>query len=188
MDDLVIKLDKKVVQKALSYLQGMPNEAPKAIARAMNRAISSAKTEAGRAIRQVYTVKTRDFTQTVKLVRAKPNSLEAQFSSRSFENSLSYAHFKYSPKSPTTGSNQKPVKAEIRKGSPFIVDKGFVYNDNVFRREGKSRLPIFVKTGPTVPQMLNTDNIVESVSNKAQDTFEKRISHEVNALLTGKVK
>lgn len=181
-------LDEKAVKKLTSYLEGMPKDAPKAVARAMNRAIMSTGTAAAKIITQKYTLKSKDVKQTVLIKKAKPDELTAEFQSRSDKSSLSMAHYKFSPKKDTTGSNQKPVTATVKKGSPFVVDKGFVYNGNVFRRVGKERLPIEVKTGPTVPQLLSQEDAFEELQKTTADNFMKRLDHEVEALLKGYTK
>ena len=74
------------------------------------------------------------------------------------------------------------------KGKPIKLEKGFVWNGNVFSRSGDERLPIIKQTGPTVPQLLNSEKILPQLQEHAQQSFEKRLSHEVDALLKGNVK
>ena len=66
-------LDEKAVKRLTSYLEGMPKDAPKAVARAMNRAIMSTGTAAAKIITQKYTLKSKDVKQTVLIKKAKPD-------------------------------------------------------------------------------------------------------------------
>ncbi|MGN0902876.1 MAG: phage tail protein [Succinivibrio sp.] len=183
-----IRLDEDSISHMTSFLKFMPQAIPKAIARAMNRAISSAKTEASRTLRTKYTLKSSTINETMSLVRAKPNNLTAALKSSSYTASLSLNRYKVNPKKDTTGSPHRSVTVEILKGKPFKLDKGFVWNGTVFRRSGEDRLPIIKQTGPSVPQLLNSEKILPLIQEHVQQTFEKRLSHEVDALLKGDVK
>lgn len=183
-----IRLDKDSIAHMTSYLKAMPQAIPKAIARAMNRAISSAKTEASRTLRTKYTLKASTINETMSLVKAKPNSLVAELKSQSYTASLPLNRYKVNPKRDTTGSPHRAVTIEKIKGKPIKLEKGFVWNGNVFSRSGDERLPIIKQTGPTVPQLLNSEKIMPQLQEYAQQSFEKRLSHEVDVLLKGKVK
>ncbi len=187
MNDFV-RLDESAVARLTSYLNGMPQNIPKAIARAMNRAIASVKTEASRSLRAKYTLKNSTILETLQIRKASPNDLVAAMLSRSNVASLPLNRYKVSPKSDTTGNNRQVVKVTKVKGNPFKVDKGFIWRGNVFRREGNGRLPIKKLTGPTVPQLLNSEALVPVLSDKAESTFMKRLDHEVTALLKGNTK
>lgn len=188
MADNYVRLDESAVKKLTSYLEGMPKQAPVAIARAINRAIDSTKTEASRILKENYTIKASSVKQSLSVKKASKNELVAQFLSSANSASLSMAHYKFSPNKETTGKAFKPVTVEIKKGSPFEVKNGFVWNGTVFRRTGKNRLPIEVKTGPTVPQLLSQEDAFEALQAKAEETFMKRLDHEVGVLLKGVTK
>ncbi len=183
-----IRLDEENLNRMTSYLKAMPQAIPLAIARAMNRTISSAKTEASRALRAKYTLKAATINETMSIIRAKPNSLVAELNSRSYTSSLPLNRYKVRPRQDTTGSPHRAVTIEKIKGKPIKLEKGFVWNGNVFARSGDSRLPIIKQTGPTVPQLLNSEKILPQIQEKAQQTFEKRLSHEVEAILKGNIK
>lgn len=185
MTEAFITLDEKALKQAKALLKEMPNATPKAVVRAMNRTIQSVRTEASRQVRASYTVKANDFKQHVKIKKATPKDLEAQFSGTSLKQTMSLSHFKIQPRTDTTGNKRRPVKVTIKKGSPFKVEKGFVWNGNVYQREGRDRLPIKVMSGPTVPRMLNNDEIIQKLRVKAQETFIKRLEHEIYAQLEG---
>lgn len=185
MTEAFINLDEKALKQAETFLHGMPKLAPKAIVRAMNRTIKSVRAEASRQVRAEYTVKAGDFKEHVKIKKATPKDLEAEFRGTSLKQTMSLSHFKIQPRTDTTGNKQRPVKATIKKGSPFKVDKGFVWKGNVFHRNGREHLPIKVMSGPTVPRMLNDDEIIKKLRQEAQKTFEKRLEHEISASIKG---
>lgn len=188
MPEAFIKLDERAIKEAEQTLRNVPKATPKAIARALNRTIQNVRTVASKEVRATYTIKAGDFRSNVAIKKASTNNLEAQFTSASLKRTLTLSHFKFSPKSDTTGNKRRPVKATIKKGSPFKVDKGFVWNGNVFHRTSRERLPVAVMTGPTVPRMLNTDEIIGKLRESSQETFTKRLSHEIDAMLKGHTK
>lgn len=180
-----IRLREDDLNEVLRLLNRVPKLVPRALYRSLNRAISSAKTEGSRAVRDIYTIKVKYFNQDVKIVKATSKRLEATFKATSISQSIPLSHFQFSPHKDTTGANRQKVKVTIKKGNPFTVSQGFVWNNNVFMRKGSSRLPIVKKTGPTVAQMLNSENILEKIKAKAEETLKKRVLHEVNRILEG---
>ncbi len=188
MADNYVRLDEKAVKKLTSYLEATPKVIPVAIARAMNRAIDSTKTEAARILKEQYTIRASSVKQSISVKKASKTELVAEFLSRSPKASLSMASYRYSPNRDTTGKAFREVTAEIKKGSPFTVKNGFVWNGTVFRRTTNKRLPIEVKSGPTVPQLLGQENAFEELQKNAEEVFMKRLDHEVGALLKGVTK
>ncbi len=185
MPEAFIKLDERAIKEAENTLKNVPKATPKVLARALNRTIQNVRTTASKEVRATYTIKAGDFKSNVAIHKASTSNLEAQFTSASLKRSLTLSHFKFTPKSDTTGNRQRPVKATIKKGSPFKIDKGFVWQGNVFHRTSRERLPIAVMAGPTVPRMLNTDDIIAKLRKSSQETFTKRLAHEIDAMLKG---
>lgn len=152
----------------------------KAIANAINRSLITMRKESSKAIRESYTAKASDIKKTIRLEKASKSNLEGTFYSSGTK--ISASHFKITPKTDTTGLNKKAVKVEIKKGSKYTVSRGFNWNSNLFRRKGNARLPIKKEMGPSVPQMLENEDVLDSITQKAHETLEKRLAHEYERL------
>lgn len=183
MDGFKIELNGTALLDARRKLSKLPNGVETAAARAVNRVLTSARAEVVRAVRDRYTVRASDVRLSLKLTKASKNRLEGEISSRGSKVDLNASHFKVRPRSDTTGRRQRRVVAEIIKGSPHEVERGFIFNTQVFRRVGRTRLPIAKQTGPAVPQMLEHDEVLTKVSHNLQERFVQRLDHEVEALL-----
>lgn len=178
-----INFDQNVLKKAQFLLQNCQNGFEKAVSRAINRSLVHSRNQASKLVRQNYTVKATTVRQTFKIKRASKIDLEGAFISKG--PTLAAHNFKFSPGEDTTGTNRRAVKLTIRKDKRFEVKKGFVHQGKIFQRRGKERLPIKVLTGPAVPQMIGSENVIEELSTQTQETFEKRISHEIRVILQG---
>lgn len=183
MDDFRIEFDGNALLEARRRLSRIPGGVETAAARAVNRALTGARTEITRAVRERYTIRARDVRQSLSIKRAAKGRLEGEIISRGYKIDLNASHFKVKPRADTTGNRQRHVTAEIIKGSPQTVERGFIFNTQVFRRVGRSRLPIAKQTGPAVPQMLEQDEVLQKTSQALQERFVSRLDHEVKAIL-----
>ncbi len=55
----------------------------------------------------------------------------------------------------------------------------------IFERISQPRYPVRELYGPATPQMMQNEGVQSAVSNKIIETFEKRIDHEIAAILNG---
>lgn len=56
----------------------------------------------------------------------------------------------------------------------------------LFERVTKDRYPIEEKFGPSVPQMMySNEDVAERISEMTSEAFEKRLDHEINSILNG---
>lgn len=56
----------------------------------------------------------------------------------------------------------------------------------LYERVTKARYPIEEKFGPSVPQMMySNEDVAEKISEMASEAFEKRLDHEINSILNG---
>ena len=99
---------------------------------------------------------------------------------------LTMAHFRIRPSGrDTTGNNRQLVRVEVERTGLKPLKNAFVYNGTVFQRKGATRLPIEPRYGPSVPQMVGNENIVEDIQSEMRDTFQRRIDHEATRLIRG---
>ncbi|WP_068775771.1 phage tail protein [Paenibacillus sp. FJAT-26967] len=171
--------DMQAAQKAIEDIQRL---APKAVRAALTRAGQGVKTEAGRKIRETYTIKAKDVTQTIKVTRLGDMGL--RLSSKG--SNIPLIRFKTTPNSPQS-EQPKVLKAAVKKGKKKPVSGAFVAqlggHVGVVTRVGKQRLPIKELYGPAVPVMLGSDGVREHLEDEAIRRISERMNHELNRVL-----
>lgn len=193
----VINIDSTRFNQILAEFSEFEGNVPIALSRAINRAVSSAKTEAVRTVRKNYTVKAGQVNKTIKITRSKPSNLEATiFSSGA---SIPLSDFKVSP-STVNPRRRTAVNVEVRRGSKATLNSAFIARMpngkvGVFERTGSFRIAakgshkgqrredIDQLFGPAVPVMMNSDSVVDAVQRRAEQQLEDRIPHEINRIL-----
>lgn len=182
----MITIDIEKVKEVEKELGQYKSKAPVALSRALNRAASNAKTNASKKVRENYTIKAKDISSTISITKANRGSLRAVVKSKGER--IPLIKFKVSPSNPRTKNPPKVLKVAVKKGGLKALVGAFVANVNgnkVFRRLGKSRLPIEQLFGPAVPQMLGTSTVKEFVESEATKVFDQRLDHEIKRILGG---
>lgn len=192
-----VTIDSAKIQKILEEFGGIEVKVPAALSRALNRATSSAKSEAVRQVRKDYTVKAGRVNQTISVTRSSPEKLISSITSRG--ESIPLYDFKVSPKTINPRRKTK-VSVEVRRGSRSALDSAFIARMpngkvGVFERtgefsiaqqgryRGQRRENIEQKFGPAVPVMMNSDSVVSAIQKRAEEQLEDRIPHELNRIL-----
>ena len=184
----MITLRAEHIERLEEMLRNAPAQVNVAAARAINRAAYAARTQAGRSVRETYTVKHKDVISTIRLhKKATPADLNAEIRSRG--STLKLMKFKVTPSSPQP-KRKRPIKVSVKKGSNKTIKNGFVArmsngHMNVFTRTTKKRFPIRGHYGPSVPQMLGNESVTRFVERKANEVLDNRLEHEINRLLRG---
>lgn len=190
------------VERAEKLLAGIPKGAERACSNAINRGLSHLKTQAFKEVREVYAVKLSD----LKSVTA------TQVQKAGGQNPVGYVNFsgmkiplykfKVSPTSP--GSKQK-VKAGVKIGGGATFENAFIArmltgHIGVFERNGKqsidkrlakSKKPnkytekIEEKMGLAAGQMIKNEDILEELTEQAQEKVNERLEHEIYRILNG---
>lgn len=194
-----LQADETRLKSLRELLSSVPKGIEKATMRAVNRALSSGKTQISRDVRKAFTVRSDAISETVKERKATLTNLSGELSSKG--RSLPLRAFKHTPTdASTTGGNRKPVRVTVKKGQSFDLQRGFKWKGHIFernenaprtrvyqdRRNGRKRLgaPIEKKFDRAVPQMIE-EVAVQSVQAKMQDVMQKRLDHEARQLLKG---
>ncbi|MCT8975498.1 phage tail protein [Clostridium sp. CX1] len=175
------------MEKLQKKLEEVPKKVPIVTARAINRSASTAKTQAGRLIRETYIVKQRDVTSTIKIKNASSENLSAEI--KSTGSVLELMKFKVRANKSLPAHGRYAV-VSVKKGSSKMINGSFVTSmgnshTNVFTRVSKKRLPIRGHYGPSVPQMLGNENVISKIEEKAAEVLETRLEHEVSRVLGG---
>lgn len=179
----MIEIDGEL-QEAKAALNDIQKLTPKAVRSALNRAGQGIKTEAGRKIRETYTIKAKEASQTIKVTRLGDLGLRLTSKGRN----IPLIRFKTTPSSPPA-KQPKVLKASVKKGGKKPVRGAFVTrvggHVGVLKRLGEKRLPIQELFGPAVPVMLGSDGVREHLEAEAHRRIEDRLEHELNRLLGG---
>lgn len=175
------------LEKMQSELKDVPKKIPIVTARAMNRSIEAARTEAARTTRKNYVIKHKDLIETIKIKRAYPGSLEANFSSSGSVLELMKFKVRANKPLPTHG---KYAVVSVKKGSNKKINNSFVAKiyketENVYTRVGSNRFPVRVHYGPSVPQMIGNEEVIAQVEKRAAEVLDQRLDHEISRVLGG---
>jgi hypothetical protein len=181
----VLNIQTKRMDQILKQFGSIGGKVPLALSRALNRSAQTARSESVRQVRDQYTAKAKTVRDTIRITKANPNQLQAKITS--IGSPLRLYNFKVSPKKPSP-KRTTPINVEVKKGSSKSLPGAFVANvkngnTGVFSRVSSARLPIKQLYGPAVPIMMNNDDVVNAVTQKAQSTLENRIGHEINRIL-----
>lgn len=184
----MIKIDAPKIKEVEKQLGEFKKQAPSVIARALNRAVENTRTNAVRKTTEQYGIKAKDVRATISIVKANKNTLGAVVKSKG--PMLPLSKFKVNPSNPRPKNPPKVLKVAVKKNGLKEILGAFVADVNgnkVFRREGKSRLPIKQLFAPAVPIMIGNANVLDYIESEALKVFDKRLDHEINrALGSGK--
>lgn len=175
--DIWVEVDRSM-QRAQELLSHIPNGYKKAITRAFNRALMEGRTLATRSVTDNYTVKAKTVRPTFTIKKATNGSIEGELESKG--PMLGLDKFKHK------GGKRKPVRVMVRADGGFNeIKRGFIWNNLIMRRQGKSRLPIDRLYAPAVPIMLNNEAVHDDVMEKIGEAVIKRLDHETQRILNG---
>ena len=182
---ITVETEKNAVERANELLDGIPGGMQKAMSRALNRALQEGRTSATREVTRRYTVKAKEVRPTFKMHKASNSNLEADLSSTGAN--LPLSSFAHRPNADTTGARRKQIRVGVKKGGLKPLGQGFMWKGRVMQRIGQSRLPVEQKYGPAVPVILNNEEIVDNVTETMGAAVNKRLEHETNRILNGRV-
>ncbi len=169
-----IEIPEKEYKQLIQTLQLLaPKEVYKASMASARRAMSAARTAGSKKIRQIYTIKARDINSRIT-VKGVDGGAEMKI------------------KGPMEGIKKYRgaiksygVFAMIKKGHGMRVPRSFTINDDYVMREGPSRLPVKGIYGPSVPQLFGNPEVVETMQNRGEEMFVRRLEHEIMRRLGG---
>lgn len=169
-------------------------KAPTVIMRALNRASDSARTEVTKQAKENYYIGSAEVRKTITITKATKDRLRAIVTSKATRREL--MAFKVSPKNPTPKKRPKVVKVAVKKEGglkellgAFVRSGTSSGKPHVLMRTSKERYPIHIKYGPSVPEMigqnLSNRQFKMLVERKVQDTYERRLDHEIKRVFEG---
>lgn len=196
MSKVFIRIDDEALEHARKSLSKVPGGLERVLVRAVNRALTAGRAQVSKSVRENYTVRSQAVKKTVTMHRASKSDPVGEIKSQG--SMLPLREFKHSPKDEaTTGGNRRKVRVTIRKGTSFMLARGFKWHGHVFARRDtntKSRVsfdsrgrrrrgePIDRLAGPSVPAMIEAA-AVEKVRARMREVLEQRIEHEAKNIL-----
>lgn len=201
----IIKIEipdmERTIRAMTRGVQHLPGECQAAIARAVNRTLESVRAEAVRMGRERYTARAESLRKRAVIRRATRTSPVGVLELRG-RKGMSLIHFRPQPGTIPQWKGI-PVKQRRPKGGVSnIVKKGggrrkvYAKGDNKpFLAKVTDHVGIFVRQpgtnklemlyGPSPIQAIGRQDSRERLQAKARETFEKRLRHEVDAILLG---
>jgi hypothetical protein len=184
----MITVDAKQLARAELLLRTIPNGVDKAVVAALNRAVEGARTDAVKKVRERYYIKAKDVRDTIDIKKATMDNQVAII--RASGSPIALSKFHVTPSRPPAKRRANPIIVRVVRGGGGPIKGAFVAkmqsgHIGVFRRVGKTRLPITELYGPSVPQMLGHESVTEYIEEKAKERLESRLEHEINRLLRG---
>jgi hypothetical protein len=183
----MIEVNLEQIDRLERVLMETPEKVPRVASRAINRAATTARTEAARKVRQEYVVKHGDVIKTIKIKKASAGELFAEVTSKG--PLLPLIRFKVNPRKPSP-RRKAPLRASVKRGGGGPIKRAFTAqmasgHTGVYQRVGDKRFPIRQLHGPAVPQMIDNKEVGEWVEEKASERLEERLDHEINRVLEG---
>ncbi|MNW36155.1 Prophage minor tail protein Z (GPZ) [compost metagenome] len=183
MSDFIdIRADLRSAQRIVRQMEKV---GPKAASSALNRSAASARTAGARKVRERYTIKAKDVNAVFKII-AKPSASSLEAVLRSRTGSLPLINFQTKPNAPPGRQPRGGVKVGVIKGQrkalkhAFVAKVGSGGHIGVFERSTRRRLPIKELFGPPIPEMLNAEDVRQEIEHAFSETFERRLTHEMD--------
>ena len=177
------------VDRAKLLLAGISHGADKAIGSAIKRAASSGEAFAARHIREEYYIKAADFKAYTKSKRHIVTDNDGTTVAIDFTG-FHIPLLKFDTK---IGKDGRVVTRVKRGGSKTVLDHVFAQtvgthgHRGIFERKTSLRFPIEEKMGPSTPQMMSyNDDVSQAIGDHVRETFEKRLDHEIEAIMNGR--
>lgn len=178
-----IELDLKDLTKRLARETEVfrVREVPEVMARVINNAAANVRTNMKKEAVAGYEIDEKKVAKTIKTKRANPRKLNAEVVSK--DRPLALRHFPVDPPKRPSKAMKKKLKVKIKKNGGFqelnAKPSGFWARENVFAREGKSRLPIRRLYTLSIPQMISKPEVLERIQQNAQTRLEKKTTSEI---------
>jgi hypothetical protein len=176
-----VRLDTSAVQRMLSNLG---SNLPKVVSRALNKTISSARTEMKRQIAKDIGIKAGVVDKSLKVTKASTTSFVARLNASGKRIPLINL-ITGKPPEPSRGKG-RGVSYRLggktrRIPSAFVATMPRSGHRGVFRRVGKEQIPIIELFGPSIVHVFGKK--LPAVQKRAGEQFETEVDRAVQSLL-----
>lgn len=184
----MIEITVPSLESVRARLGDLSNKAPTVVARAINRAATSAKAEAKRMIKEGYVIAAGKYNAVIP-TPSKANARKLATKLVVMDKPQEITNFKVSPKNPWNvgRSSRRPdaYRMQTSKSKSLAAVRGaFVIktsrgNKLVMRQHGARNRFVFLY-GPSAARMVEDTGSGERIRNYSQDMLLRRIEHEIN--------
>ena len=189
----MIEVSEQQIDRVYRLLHGFykGRGATVALRNAINRGMITAKSESAKEISKVYHIKQKDFKEhtNIKTFKANQSVIEAGFIYAG--NVIPLIKFQVSPSKPVGGRRRHYTKVSVMRGNgkrelihAYIANLG-KYGTGIFERLTSKRETSQQLYGPSAAHMMGNINVYDHISEKAQETFDERLEHEIERILSG---
>ena len=181
----MIEIDSGKIKEAEELLKDVQNGTQRAVYNAINRGLSSAKTQSTKYVKENYNIKSSNIKENIDATVKRANKSNMVGTIDFSGHSIPLIQFKVSPSTPKKGV----VKASVKKGSnakllhAYIADLG--KGTGVFERMTKERNSSKELYGLSVPTMLGNENVYKQLEDKTVEVVNARLDHEIERILNG---
>ncbi len=199
---MIITFDEKAMAQAQAVLSACPKRVKFAASAAINRTVTKLRAQVSKQIVKNYFIHARDVKATITTKRANSNSLRGVVASTGAP--LLITHFKLNPDpkkqiaanklssagGPHRRRRRKPMTVRVKRGSPSATVPGLFVQQSSrsgyagpMQRYLRTRYPLRIPYGPSVPQMFGNPNVLEELAPEAEEFLNERFLHEVEVQL-----
>lgn len=171
-----IKVNVHNAREIMNTLQLTQKQIDQVSKRAVARTIAMTKTDMNRRARGLYTANAGEISKSMKIVKTGVSGVIISTGSP-----LPLTAFKMSPSKAV--KTKKRLSAEVKRGGLKPIQRGFLIAKGPYQRTSLKRYPIKPLYGPSAPQMLGEETILEQINEKATENLEKRLIHEIGQVL-----
>lgn len=179
----MIQITAQQIERVSQILSGIPGGAQKALSNTINRTLTTVRAKSATEITKTYRIS----AGTVKgagRMKVKPASGTSLTGSIIFAgNVIPLIDFsvKY--------GNGGYLSASVMKNGGGTIKRAFVANlrhgTRVFERTSTKRESSKQLFGPSVAHMVENEDVLRNIEQKAMETAEKRLEHEITRILNG---
>ncbi len=174
-----ISLDTMSLNVAKEFVGKSRDRITKAISLAVNRSLESYKTTSLRETAAKYFIKQKDIREALTVKKSYGGSYAGAVIARGHRQPLTAYNISPRNKNTKMGELLGAVKKAggLKHGKTFTLVNGHALMFD-YHRKRWSRI-----TSPSVPQLMKNKDTMAEAEKKARETFEKRLSHEVERAL-----
>ena len=188
-DDVDITIDIGDIDKQIKYLEKIKKGGRKAVAVSMNKAVKEMKKTAKTSISREYTVGQNAYIAGIKVYKARTDSWNPTAFIHSTVRPINLRKFQYRANTRPGKKGGLTVFAKVKKSGGGRTGGFIAKQPNgakaIFKRRGKTHLPIDRLNGPSGTELLNNKNVSNDIQKTAKEIYEKNLAAEINKLLRG---
>jgi hypothetical protein len=164
---------------AMRALKALGDDAPTAIYRALNRTIKTARTYAKREIARAIGLTQKQVSGNLKIKQAYVGNLAATLTARGGP----ITRLAFGARQTAHGVTFKTGAGRVTLEHAFLLPKLPRGRPGVFLRGGRERTPIHSQFGPSVPEIVETEQLFAAMEPLTTIEFRKHLTREITFLL-----